>query len=503
MLTASTMVFQRLYRSDAIRAMERAAVERLGLDEDALMGLAGEAAWRLLLDRWPDAQRIGIACGPGNNGGDGYVLAQLARGSGRDVRVVALPQNGARDGAGARAAAAYAQSGGVATPYAVGEVLPETDVWIDALFGIGQHRALDGVAADFAAALNRQPQPVLTLDVPSGIDADTGDSLGIAVQADVTLSFIAGKCGLYTGAGRAASGEAVVDNLGLDEALFKDIEPAALLARPENLSNWLRPRPRNAHKGDFGHVLCVGGDHGFGGAIALCAQAALRCGAGLVSVATRATHVAALIASRPEAMAHAVEESAEFASLLQGASVIAIGSGLGQGDWGRALHAAAIASNKPLVIDADALNLLAQHPQALHDAVLTPHPGEAARLLDVSTAIIQRDRYAAARKLADRNAATVVLKGAGTVVATPGEIPVVIDAGNPGMATGGMGDVLTGTIAALRAQKFSAFDAAVCGTLLHAAAGDAAACDGGERGLLPTDLFVHLRRLANPCVPIP
>jgi NAD(P)H-hydrate epimerase len=499
MPTASIRTFPRLYRSDAVRAIERVAMERLGLDVDALMARAGEAAWRLLLQRWPDARRIGIACGPGNNGGDGYVLARLARDSGRDVRVVVLPKTAARDGAGARAAAAYAQSGGVAIPFSVHDALPEADVWIDALFGIGLHRALDGLAADFATAINRQSRPVLALDVPSGIDADRGDNPGIAVLAEVTLSFIAGKCGLYTGAGRAAAGEVVIDRLGLDDALFEGIEPAALLARPETLTHWLRPRARNAHKGDFGHVLCVGGDHGFGGAVALCAHAALRCGAGLVSVATRAPHVAALIASRPEAMAHAVEESAEFVPLLQRASVIALGPGLGQGDWGRALHAAAIASGKPLVIDADALNLLAQHPHALHDAVLTPHPGEAARLLDVSTDSIQGDRYAAALKLADRYDAVVVLKGAGTVVSAPGDIPVVIDAGNPGMATGGMGDVLTGTIAALRAQGWSAFDAAVCGALLHAAAGDAAARDGGERGLLPSDLFGHLRRLANPC----
>jgi NAD(P)H-hydrate epimerase len=498
MHTASTPAFQRLYRTDAIRAMERVAMERNGLSEDQLMARAGEAAWRVLLQRWPEAHRIGVACGPGNNGGDGYVLAQLARESGRDVHVAALPQTGSRDGAGARAAAAYALSGGVATTFAQHDVLPEADVWVDALFGIGLHRALDGVAADFAAALNRQPGPVLALDVPSGIDADRGDIPGVCVNAKVTLSFIAGKCGLYTEAGRAAAGEVIVDRLGLDDVLFETIEPAALLARPGHLSHWLQPRPRNAHKGDFGHVLCVGGDHGFGGAIALCAQSALRCGAGLVSVATRALHVAALIAARPEAMAHAVEESAEFAPLLQRASVIALGPGLGQGDWGRALHAAVLTSGKPLVIDADALNLLAQHPHALHDAVLTPHPGEAARLLDASTASIQCDRYASAQKLADRYAAAIVLKGAGSVVAAPGEIPVVIDAGNPGMATGGMGDVLTGTIAALRAQGLSAFDAAVCGALLHAAAGDAAAHDGGERGLLPSDLFVHLRRLANP-----
>ncbi len=485
-----------LHSVASARALDRRAAESFGIAAEELMRRAGAAAWRALFARWPDAMRIGIACGPGNNGGDGYALATHARASGREPVVLALPE-GAPRGEPARTLHAEWTAHGVIHTF--DGVLPEADLWVDALFGIGLARAPESAAAALIEAINASGKPVFALDVPSGIDSDTGHSPEVVIRADATLQFIVAKRGLYTGAACSKTGEFALDPLALPVALLKSEEPAAMLLRPEALKAWLPRRVRDAHKGDFGHVLCVGGDHGYGGAIVLCAQAALRCGAGLVTVATRAEHVAALIAARPEVMAHAIEESADFAPLLQRASVIAIGPGLGQDDWGRALFAAALESDRPLVIDADALNLLAKYPQTLRDAVLTPHPGEAARLLGVGSAQIQGDRFGAARNLAERHGVAVVLKGAGTVVAAPVQTPVVIGAGNPGMAVGGMGDVLTGAIAALRAQDLSAFDAARCGALLHAAAGDAAACKGGERGMIPSDLFPHLRRLANPC----
>ncbi len=489
----------KLYRGAAVRAAEQVAMARFGLDEDDLMARAGLAAWRLLLDRWPQAQRIGIVCGPGNNGGDGYVLAELARSSGRHVFVLRLGDE-VKAGAARRAADAYTLAGGQVATLVVDEGLPQADVWVDALFGIGLHRALEGLAADVVAALNHDgASPVLSLDVPSGVDADSGHHHGLAVRATVTLSFIAGKPGLYTGRGREAAGEVVIDTLGLADHVFDDLEPAARLARADALPLWLQPRARNAHKGHFGSVLCIGGDHGFGGAIVLCAEAAHRAGAGLVSAATHAEHVPVLLARRPETMARAVASAEELKRMLDAASVVAIGPGLGNSEWSAAMLYAALDAGKPLVLDADALNAMARRDAlALGDAVLTPHPGEAARLLGERVADLERDRILSVRQLAARYDCAVVLKGAGTVVMAPGEVPVIVDAGNPGMATGGMGDVLTGVIAAAIAQGWSNFDAAVCGALLHAAAGDAAARDGGERGLLPSDLFAHLRRLANP-----
>ncbi len=477
---------------------------RFDLDEDDLMARAGLAAWRLLLDQWPQALRIGIVCGPGNNGGDGYVLAELARSSGRHVFVLRLGDE-VKAGAARRAADAYLQAGGEAATFLVDDGLPQADVWVDALFGIGLQRPLEGMAADLVAALNHQTSPVLALDVPSGVDADSGHHHGLAIKAVVTLSFIAGKPGLYTGPGRAVAGEVVIDSLGLGDYVFDDLEPAARIARPDALSLWLKPRARNAHKGSFGTVLCIGGDHGFGGAVALCAEAAHRVGAGMVSAATRAEHVPVLLTRCPETMVRAIESAAQLKPLLDRCTVIAIGPGLGRGEWGEALLEAAIeaaiAQGLPMVIDADALNLLSKSPKApkaLDMAVLTPHPGEAARLLRTSIAEIEQDRIASAKRLADEYGCVVVCKGAGTVVAAPNDIPVIVDAGNPGMATGGMGDVLTGVIAALIAQGCANFNAAICGALLHAAAGDVAAHDGGERGLLPSDLFPQLRRLANP-----
>jgi NAD(P)H-hydrate epimerase len=268
----------------------------------------------------------------------------------------------------------------------------------------------------------------------------------------------------------------------------------------EALRNVLRPRRRDAHKGMAGRVLCLGGDHGSGGAIVLCAEAAMRSGAGLVDVATREAHIAALLSRRPEAMARAVERSEDLAAQLEHATVVAVGPGLGQGVWGRVLFGAALGSGKPLVVDADALNLLAARenaPALPPETVLTPHPGEAARLLRSTTEAVQRDRFGAAQSMADRFDAVVVLKGAGTIVAAPGRRSAIIGAGNPGMAVAGMGDLLTGVIAAMRAQGLPAFDAACIGALLHATAGDEAARDGGERGLLPSDLLPRLRRLSN------
>jgi NAD(P)H-hydrate epimerase len=314
------------------------------------------------------------------------------------------------------------------------------------------------------------------------------------------LQFIARHAGLRTGDALEHTGELELEALDVAADTFSTVDPCASLLTREALSYWLLPRRRNTHKGESGRALCIGGDYGHGGAILMCAEAAMRSGAGLLSVATRETHVPAILARRPEAMTHAVESGEELTPLFSGTDAVAIGPGLGRGDWGRAMLKLALATGKPLVLDADALNLIAGEDHALADAILTPHPGEAARLLGVETADVQRDRFAAAQAIAERYQAVTVLKGAGTIVAAPAQRPYVLGAGNPGMAVGGMGDVLTGVILALRASGLCSFDAAAAGALLHSLAGDAAA-KAGERGLLPSDLFQHLRRLVNPEVP--
>ncbi|MCD9029967.1 NAD(P)H-hydrate dehydratase [Luteimonas sp. BDR2-5] len=486
-----------LYDTAALRALESAAIAQTGGDAGELMARAGLAAWHVVLAHWPDARRIVVVCGPGNNGGDGYVLAGHMQAAGRDVRVCRLDAHAPATPIARRACDAFVAAGGRVDVIAAG--IPDADLVVDALFGIGLSRALDGEAAALVEAINAAPVPVLALDVPSGFDADRGSAPGVAVHATRTVQFLGAHVGLQTGDGGDHAGALALATLEVPASLYADVPVAARCVSAADLGHWLRPRARNAHKGTSGRVLIVGGDAGKGGSVMLSATAALRSGAGLVTVATRAPHVGALLARCPEAMAVDVGSASALAQLLAGVDVVAIGPGLGQGAWGHGLYDEVLGSGAPLVMDADALNLLAASATPLAArTVLTPHPGEAARLLGTTSADVQRDRPAAVRALAARFGCTAVLKGAGTLVCVPGGVPWLVAAGNPGMAVGGMGDALTGCIAALRAQGLDSEAAAVCGALLHGVAGDTAARDGGERGLLPSDLIAALRPLANP-----
>jgi len=489
-----------LYDAAALRVIEAAALAHTS-DATTLMQRAGLAGWRTLLAHWPQARRFVVVCGPGNNGGDGYVLATQALASGRDAVVVRIESHAPRTDAAKAMCAAFEAAGGRILAFA--GALPAADIVVDAVFGIGLSRAPDDATTALIEAINAAGVPVLALDAPSGLSGDRGSAEGLAVRATRTLQLLAPQIGLQTGDGPDHAGVLSLASLGVDAECFVGAHAQARRIDAHDLAHWLRPRPRNAHKGSHGRVLCIGGDHGTGGAVLLAAGAALRAGAGLVEVATQGVHVAPLLARWPEAMVRRTDNVSALAGALVAADVIALGPGLGQGSWGHALFDetldAATAGGTPLVLDADALNLLAARPRALPaGVVLTPHPGEAARLLDTDTAAIQHDRPAAVRALAARWNAVVVLKGAGTLVCAPGGPPWLIAAGNPGMATGGMGDVLTGVIAALRAQGFAAEHAAACGALLHAVAGDTAARTSGERGLLPGDLIDVLRACANP-----
>lgn len=485
-----------LFDSVAARTLDARASALAGDGGWSLMAQAGQAGWHCLLQRWPQAQRIGVVVGGGNNGGDGLVLARHAVLAGRQVQVVCVPGKAPSTALARQAVAEFNAVGGRVDDFD-GSRLPAADLWVDALFGLGLDRAPLGEAQALIDALNAQPAPVLSLDVPSGVDADLGTVPGVAVRAAVTLQFIVAHRGLHTGDALEFTGHRQLAPLQLPDDAWQGVSAAAECWTRDRLCGLLPPRRANTHKGESGHVLCVGGNHGSGGAIALAAEAALRAGAGLLSVGTRRDHVGPILARLPEAMVHVLEDGDALPALLEKARVVAIGPGLGQDDWSRALFNRVLQAGRPLVIDADALNLLAQDPRALPDAILTPHPGEAARLLECTTAAIQADRFRSAQALAERYHAVVVLKGAGSIVAAPSRTPRLIAAGNPGMAVGGMGDLLTGIIASLRAQGLSAFDAASGGALLHALAGDAAAADGA-RGLLPTDLLAPLRRLANP-----
>ncbi|MFN2308797.1 MAG: NAD(P)H-hydrate dehydratase [Gammaproteobacteria bacterium] len=486
-----------VYRAAQVREADRRAIEDIGIPGYALMCRAGAAALRALHARWPRARRIRVVCGAGNNAGDGYVLARLAHDAGLEVGVAWLYPPERLQGSAATAQAA-ARAAGVPLAAFHEVALQGAELIVDALLGTGLDRPLDASWAAAVVAINAAGRPVLSLDLPSGLHADSGAVLGAAVRADLTVTFIAPKLGLYCGSGPDLAGEIEPADLELPAEVFRGLPVAVWRLAAAGLPRWLPgPRPRSAHKGQFGHVLVVGGQPGMGGAARLAAEAAARVGAGLVTLATHPAHADVLTAGRPELMCLGVAGPEDLLPRVARATVVAVGPGLGQGAWARALLAALWAADRPLVVDADALNLLAQTPMRRDDWVLTPHPGEAARLLDTTAAAVQADRPAAAAALQSRYGGVVVLKGAGTLI-HDGQRCRLSTAGNPGMASGGMGDLLTGAVAGLRAQGLAPGAAATAAVLLHGLAGEAAARDDGERGLLAGDLLPELRRLANP-----
>ncbi len=486
-----------LYRAGQVREMDRLAIEVFNIPGDELMQRAGQAAFDLLRQRWPDAKKLLVLVGTGNNGGDGFVVARLALQAGLRVQVRQLGDRQRISGDAQTNALRYAALAGDWQPCAA--ALPDdVDLVVDAVFGTGLEREVEGRWAQALAAVNAMPVPVLAIDIPSGLHSDTGRILGTAVQADATISFIGLKQGMFTADGPDCCGVIRFDALDIPAQVYASQILSARRLDWSRQKALLQPRSRTAHKGSYGHVLVVGGDRGFGGAARLCAEACLRSGAGLVSLATREEHVSAVLSARPEIMAHAVNAPDELQPLLNKATVVALGPGLGMSDWGSVLWQRIREVDAPLVVDADALNLLARSPDYRDNRVLTPHPGEAARLLGCGIAEVQADRFAAVEQLQWRYGGVVVLKGAGTLVHDGGGRPTAVCSdGNPGMASGGMGDVLTGIIAGFIAQGWDLSHAAELGVCLHAAAADKAA-RAGERGLLASDLMSHIRRLANP-----
>ena len=472
-----------------------------GLSGAELMERAGRAAFRALLGRWPGVRRIFVVCGAGNNGGDGFVVARRAREAGLEVRALGIGDP-ARLGADAAAMLAAMRSVGVELEPFSGAAVLRGGVIVDAVFGTGLARPVEGEAAAAIVAMNAASAPILAVDVPSGLDADTGQVRGVATRAELTVTFIARKRGLHTGAGPDHCGRIRVRTLGVPRSLRERVACGTRSLDLDTLAEEVRlgPRRRSAHKGDHGHALLVGGERGYSGAIRLSAEAAARTGAGLVTIATRATHAALLCAVRPEIMSRGTEDETELAAAAKSATVVALGPGLGRGPWGARMFAAVLGlSSRPLVVDADGLNHLAAAapPRPRRDDwILTPHPGEAARLLGIPTAEVEADRFAAAAAIRARYGGVCVLKGAGTIVDS-GSPPVgVCVEGNPGMATGGTGDVLTGVIAGLASQGLAPAAAAALGVCIHARAGDRAA-RSGERGLLAGDLVSELRGIVN------
>ena len=502
-----------LYTAEQSRHCDKALIAS-GIAGFELMTRASTAAWqqakRMLLGAV--SPRIYVFCGMGNNGGDGLVLASLAWQEGYDVSVFFASSPERYQGEALQAWQQLQEIGVPTQPIEACEGI-DADLVVDALLGTGLNSAVRDPYASAISTINSSNCAVLSIDIPSGISADTGGVMGDAVRADCTISFIVRKQGLYSGKGLLYAGEVLFDDLvrqaGNDnsaheaatyDAIISDFQPAAEICFLEMLLRRLPVRQRDANKGAYGHSLLMGGNLGMAGAIILAAEACARSGAGLTSVATRPQNTLPLLVRTPEVMAHGVDEADDVQALLSRATVIGIGPGLGQDAWARELYRAILDLEVPLplVVDADALNLIASGEVPAPDSgcwIMCPHPKEAARLLNTSVDVIEADRFKAARQLRDQYGAVVVLKGAGTVVLSLEDGVEICPYGNPGMASGGMGDVLTGIITGLVAQGMSLAGAATLGVSLHARAADNAVKSTGQCGLLASDLMPALMRL--------
>jgi len=485
-----------VYSVASVREIDRTAIEDQGIPGYTLMTRAGAAALQAARRRFPDAKRWQVACGAGNNGGDGYVVARLAAQEGMVVSVLTLVDPESLTGDAATAYGDFVAAGGVVMPWG-GEFDPEAELLVDAILGSGLERDVAGEFAKAVAAINDHPARVLAVDMPTGINADSGARLGCAVNADMTITFVGLKAGLFLDCAPDYCGELLYDGLEISDECRAGVDPEFRRIDDALMRDALPPRRRAAHKGDFGHVLVIGGGEGMPGAVRLCGEAALRAGAGLVSIATAPSHAAILAATRPELMPHGIAAAADLEPLLEKADVIAFGPGLGRSDWAKSFFEVVAADARPAVWDADALYWLAQQPNLADARVITPHPGEAGALLQRSTAEIQSERLAAVQALQQRYGGVAVLKGSGSLVSAGRDVPSICTSGNPGMASAGMGDVLTGIIAALLAQGLSPEPAALAGVEAHARAGDIAASKG-QRGLIASDLISELRAVINP-----
>lgn len=492
-----------LYTSDQVQELE-ALVFSQGVDTPTgLMEKAGHAIFEAINTRWEGIKKIAVFCGKGNNAGDGFVVARLAHEAGCDVIVYTIADLNSLSET-AKIACQRALDAGIKSIEFQPDfcVADDVDCIVDALLGTGFRGEIEASYQACIDVINKFDGLRVACDVPSGLNANTGCADGVVVQADLTVSLVGFKRGQFIRNARAVCGELIHCTLEIPDSIFRKIEHAAELLEWDDIKPWLPRRRRDAHKGDFGHVLIIGGDYGMGGAVRMAAEATMRVGSGLVTVATRPEHVSVVSGMRPEVMCVRCTTGEELEALIERATTIVIGPGLGKGDWSKQLLDTVLQSDLPKVLDADALNLLSQAPIARNDWVLTPHPGEASRLLQCGTGDVQSDRFEAASELQHRYDGVIVLKGSGSIIQSTARIPYVCSAGNPGMATGGMGDILSGIIGGLIAQGLSLEQAAEAGVYIHAKAADLAADEKGERGLLATDILSYLSTLVNPYMQI-
>jgi NAD(P)H-hydrate epimerase len=502
-----------LVTADEMREMDRRTIEIFGIPGRVLMENAGREACRILLEYFAGhtKRRIGVIAGRGNNGGDGFVIARYLANSGARVNVYLLAKSTSLRG---DAAANF----NLLTPLGIPVVeLPDKtkfskhktamrrmDLWVDAILGTGLKSDIKGYFSEVIDFLNRLDKPILAVDVPSGLNADTGQPCGNCIQSRATVTFAFAKIGHMQYPGADYCGKLSIVDIGIPNTIAAKVAPRQYLLTPERIRTYFQPRPPDTHKGRTGHLLVLAGSTGKTGAAAMTAMSALRAGAGLVTLGAPRSLNQALEARVLEAMTEPLPESRTgilgdsafrtIMELLSGKKCLALGPGLGQAAETQKLVCRIIKnSTVPVVVDADGLNGLAGNLQILSPlkipVILTPHPGEMARLIDMPVSHIQQNRINTSRELALRFRVHVVLKGAGTVIAHPDGRVFINPTGNSGMASGGMGDALTGMIAGFLAQGFMPEAAAHAGVYLHGSAADALAQKVGPFGFLAHEVM--------------
>ena len=495
---------EKLFSTEQVRAIDARLISEGFASGFDLMERAGQQAFEVIESMIKGHAYVVILCGTGNNGGDGWIIGREAIRAGFSPQVFLIGDEAKITGDSRRALDSFRSEGG-----RIGDatelrqfIFSEDTLVIDAVIGSGFAGDLRAEHIDLATRLNESRSHVVAIDCPTGLDADTGMPKPVAVKAVLTLTFIAYRQGFFTGESADYTGAIQLCDLGVPESVLADVPNGAKKISPGAGMRHSLKRKNNFHKGLGGHVLVVGGNSGLGGAAILAAEAALRIGAGKVTLASRASTVCAANARCPALMAITIDDPQQLNALCEEATVILVGPGLGQCDWARNCLKQVLASRSSLVIDADALNLIAQGNGNLLGRegwpVITPHPGEAARLLGITTAEIGRDRFAAVRSLAKFANGTALLKGAGTLVASDQAKGVVgvCTSGNPYMATAGSGDVLSGLIAGLAAQGLSPVLATELAVYLHASAADEWVAAHG-RCLIATDIIDALPRAMN------
>jgi NAD(P)H-hydrate epimerase len=485
-----------LYTREEVRELDKIAIEGYAIPGITLMERAGQAAFTILQQKWSQAKQLVIFCGIGNNGGDGYILARIALEHDYNVVVYQVGDSSKIKG-DALLAYTNATNKGI-KPIPWQQQMIVADVIVDAIFGTGLNTPLIGEALTAVQAINNSNIPVLAIDIPTGLDANTGIVLGDAVCSVVTVTFIGNKRGMFTGKARDHCGEIIFSSLEVPQEIYNNVKHNTIKLDFDELKRELPIRKSSSHKGECGRVVVIGGAPGMGGAVHMAGEAALRVGAGLVYIVTHSEHAGEFAAMRPELICFGVETN-NINKLLQQIivkrTVILIGPGLGKLEWSKTLFNEALKYKTPMVIDADGLNLISDLNIDVDNCILTPHPGEAARLLNTEVVNIEADRFLALTSLQQKFKSTIVLKGAGTLVNYHNKIGICC-AGNASMATAGMGDILAGIIAGLLAQGLDGNTAAACGVCLHAVLGDLVS-KHGKYGMIATDLFSKLSRFCR------